>query len=75
MKKKALEAVNNQIKLLMITHDSPKGYLEVISCTGMEGEEIDEEMSDHQRVLVPQKVAVLTLALVQAKEMMEHLKN
>ena len=62
--KNALESVNNQIKLLMITHDSPKGYWAVISCTGIEGEEIDEEMSDHQRRLVPQKVTMLTLALV-----------
>ena len=52
----------------MITHDSPKGYLEVISCTGMESEEIDEEMSDYQRWLVQQKIIVLTLALVQAKK-------
>ena len=66
--KNALESFNNQIKLLMITHDSPKGYLEVISCTGMESEEIDEEMSDYQRWLVQQKILVLTLALVQAKK-------
>jgi len=47
--KNALEAVNNQIKLLMVTQESPKGYVDVVSSTRMEGEEIDEEMSKHQR--------------------------
>jgi len=47
--KNTLEAVNNQIKLLMVTQESPKGYVDVVSSTRMEGEEIDEEMSKHQR--------------------------
>ncbi len=59
----------------MITHESPKGYLEAIRSTRMEGKEVDEEMSDHQRWLVQQKIIVLTLALVQAKNKMETFKN
>jgi hypothetical protein len=33
----------------MVTQESPKGYVDVVSSTRMEGEEIDEEMSKHQR--------------------------
>jgi hypothetical protein len=73
--KNALEAVNNQIKLLMVTQESPKGYVDVVSSTRMEGEEIDEEMGEHQRWIVQQKIIVLTLALIQAKDQMESLKN
>jgi hypothetical protein len=53
--KNALEAVNNQIKLLMDTQESPKGYVDIVSSTRMEGEEIDEDMSEHQRWIVQQK--------------------
>ena len=73
--KNALEAVNNQIKLLMVMHESPKGYVDVVSSTRMEGEEIDEDMSEHQRWIVQQKIIVLTLAFIQAKDKMESLKN
>jgi hypothetical protein len=66
--KNTLEAVNNQIKLLMVTQESPKGYLDVVSSTRMEGGEIDEEMSKHQRWIVQQKIIVLILAFIQAKD-------
>ena len=71
----SIEAVNNQIKLLMITQESPKGYVDIVSSTRMEGEEIDEEMGEHQRWIVQQKIIVHTLALIQAKDKMESLKN
>ncbi len=71
----ALEAINNQLKMLFETLDSSKGYLEVVSCRGIELEEMDEEMSHHQRWMVQQKILVITLALIQAKEKMESLKN
>jgi hypothetical protein len=74
-KKNALEAVNNQKKLLMATQESPKEYVDVVSSTRMEGEEIDEDMSEHQRWIVQQKIIVLTLALIQAEDKMESLKN
>jgi hypothetical protein len=67
----ALEAINNQLKMLVEAHDSSKGYLEVVSCGGIELEEMDEEMSHHQRWRVQQKILVLTLVLIQAKKKME----
>ncbi len=75
VEKNALEAINNQLKMLVETHDSLRAYLEIESCRGMEVEEMDEEMSDHQRWMVQQKTLVLTLALLQAKEKMESMKN
>jgi hypothetical protein len=74
-KKNALETVNNQIKLLMVMQESPKGNVDVVSSTRMEGGEIDEEMGEHQRWIVQQKIIVHTLALIQAKDKMESLKN
>jgi len=52
----------------MVMHESPKGYVDVVSRNRMEGEEIDEEMSEHQRWVVQQKIIVLTLAFIQAKK-------
>jgi hypothetical protein len=57
--------------MLVEAHDSSRGYLEVVSCRGMELEEMDEEMSDHQRWMVQQKILVLTMVLLEAKEKME----
>jgi hypothetical protein len=71
----SIEAVNNQIKLLKVMQESPIGYVDVVSSTRMEGEEIDEGMSEHQRWIVQQKIIVLTLAFIQAKDKMESLKN
>jgi hypothetical protein len=52
----------------MVTQESPKGYVSVASSTRMEGGEIDEEMSKHQRWIVQQKIIVLILAFIQAKD-------
>ncbi len=59
----------------MATQESPKEYADVVSSTRVEGEEIDEDTSEHQRWTVQQKIIVLTLALIQAKAKMESLKN
>jgi hypothetical protein len=52
----ALEAIT---KNTVETHDSSRGYLEVVKCGGMELEKMDEEMSDHQRWVVQQKILVI----------------
>ena len=59
----------------MATQESPKEYADVVSSTRVEGEEIDEDTSEHQRWTVQQKIIVLTLALIQAEDKMESLKN
>ena len=71
----ALDAINNQIKLLVEASESPKAYLGVVVCGTMEAEEIDEEMSDHQRWCINQKIIILTMALLQAKQNMEKVQN
>ena len=71
----ALDAVNNQIELLLRASSSPNGYFGVMDCGGRTTEEIIEEISDHQRWLMQQKISILTLALTVAKKKMEELKN
>jgi hypothetical protein len=50
---------------------SPKANLGVVVCETMEAEEINEEMSDHQRWCINQKIIRLTMALLNAKQNME----
>jgi len=64
----ALDAVNNQIELLLQASSSPNGYFDVMDCGGRTIEEIIEEISDHQRWMVQQKVSILLLALTIAKK-------
>jgi hypothetical protein len=71
----ALDAINNQIKLLVEASESPKAYLGVVVCGTMEAEEIDEEMSDHQRWCINQKIIKLTMALLNTKQNMEKIQN
>ncbi len=65
----ALDAVNNQIELLLQANSSPNGYFDVMYCGGR----TTEEIRDHQRQMVQQKVSKLTFAM--AKKKMEGLKN
>ena len=39
----------------MVMQESPKGNVDVVSSTRMEGEEIDEEMGEHQGGLFNKK--------------------
>jgi hypothetical protein len=64
----ALDAIDNQIMLLVEASESPKAYLGVVVSGTMEAEEIDEEMSDHQRWCINQKIIILTMALLHAKQ-------
>jgi hypothetical protein len=66
----ALHAVNNQIEFLLRASSSPNGYFDVMDCGGRTTEEIVEEISDHQRWMVQQKISILTLALTVAKKKM-----
>jgi hypothetical protein len=64
----ALDAVNNQIELLLQASSSPNGYFDVMDCGGRTTEEIIEKISNHQRWMVQQKVSILLLALTIAKK-------
>ena len=64
----ALDSVNNQIDLLLQASSSPHGYFDVMDFGGRTTEEINEEISDHQRWMVQQKVSMLLLALTVAKK-------
>ena len=71
----ALDAVNNQIELLLKASDSPNGIFDVIDSGGRTTEEIIEEISDYQRWVLQQKICFITLALTVAKNKMEVVKN
>ena len=71
----ALNAVNNQIELLLKASDSPKGIFDVIDSGGRTTEETNEEISDYQRCMLQQKICFFTLALTVAKNNMEAVKN
>ena len=60
--------MNNQIELLLQASSSPNGYFDVMDCGERTMEEIIEEISDHQRWMVQQKVSILLLALIVAKK-------
>ncbi len=63
----ALEAVDNQMELLLRVLDEPKGYLKVVM--ELEGDD-DEEISEYQKWIINLKCQYLYCALYHAKEMM-----
>jgi hypothetical protein len=71
----ALNAVNNQIELLLKASDSPKGIFDVIDSGRRTTEETNKEISDYQRCMLQQKKCFFTLALTVAKNNMEAVKN
>ena len=70
--KNALEAVDNQMELLLGVLDEPKGYLKVV--TELEGDD-DEEISEYQKWMIRLKCQYLYCALYHAKEMMPTVQN
>ncbi len=70
--KNALEAVDNQMELLLRVLDEPKGYLKVV--TELEGD-VDEEISEYQKWIIHLKCQYLYCALYHAKEMLPTVQN
>jgi hypothetical protein len=64
----ALEAIQNQLKLLCKANGSPEGYLELIE--GGEDEELLEYLSEHQKYKIKLKRVILIFALQSAAENM-----
>jgi hypothetical protein len=75
----ALEGIDNQIELLRTANSTPNGYFALIdkgnNSNNKDEEEEEELLSEYQVWLVRQKITVLTLALLAAKETMQKLKN
>ena len=69
--KDALEAINNQLDLLLCVLEAPKGYLHVV--TGIQGD--DDELSEYQQWLVQLKCQLICCALYHVKEKMPMIQN
>jgi hypothetical protein len=66
----ALEAINNQIELLLGVLDNAKGFWSVVS--GWEGE---DDISEHQKWMIHIKCQYLYCSLYHAKLMMPKIQN